>query len=844
MAENAPTLDSVINSVCDLVAAGASLHWLVPREKRPIAENWSEAPFLDLEGLKSSYRKGANIGIRLGEPSKTDAGYIHLIDLDIRKAELAHEALSALRELLPECDTLPCVISGSGGHSRHFYFVTDKPFRKRKLAKSTTFSYVHDPRLNKEVKKNDWEIDLLGTGSQAVLPPSIHPDTGLPYKWPTPFDFDLFDLGITPHVTSERVTSWGATGNEHLLPEENDEDDLLTIVRTAPLDLEEGELSQILEDLPPEWAEDRDSWVTVGAALHHQFGGTEEGYETWCEWSQQSEKYDPKTQKSVWKSFKGNRSPVTFRTVIQAAQEHRLQQNLPVLVEERSNSPENDLEDLLGGPISSKIDKIGPETPKIDPEWTSYLDRNEEGHPKSCLHNISLIVQNDIRTFGCLALNEFTQEIVLVNTPKKVTKKRDSAKNPVNLSGQIWTVTDPVNGEQWTDTHDDQIRKMIEAPRTQAGYGIKVSDRDLKSAINIVASENRFHPVRNYMKYAVGEWDGVPRAETLFIDYLAAEDTPYHREAARLFLMGAVVRIFEPGHKFDFVPILEGLQGKRKSTFIRLLGRSWFSELSGDFSNLNQMVEQIQGSWIIEIPELQGFSRADTNVLKAWVSRQKDKARLAYDRRARVFPRQCVFVGSTNDEEYLRDHTGGRRFWPISCELGEDEDIDTERLEGEVDQVWAEAYQMYLELRASCKLTELPLYLKSKEARDEAAMLQDSRRVESAEEVLAGEIEAWVNTPIGSEDGFDDLDEDAPPVYRNAICAAQVWCEMLGRDRGTMGTAEATRVGRALGQVDGFMKFSKHQVRTSKYGKQRVFIRKTARYAQLELIMNEESSQF
>jgi hypothetical protein len=153
-------------------------------------------------------------------------------------------------------------------------------------------------------------------------------------------------------------------------------------------------------------------------------------------------------------------------------------------------------------------------------------------------------------------------------------------------------------------------------------------------------------------------------------------------------MVGAVTRIFEPGHKFDFAVILEGLQGKRKSTFIRprppLVRRT-----RRRLPRPKQMIELMQGAWIMEIPELSGFSRADVRAIKAFISRQKDRARLAYARRAGEFPRQCIFIGSTNDREYLKDDTGGRRFWPMLCTRRR----DRHRPPGtaNVDQLWAEA---------------------------------------------------------------------------------------------------------------------------------------------------------
>lgn len=155
------------------------------------------------------------------------------------------------------------------------------------------------------------------------------------------------------------------------------------------------------------------------------------------------------------------------------------------------------------------------------------------------------------------------------------------------------------------------------------------------------------------------------------------------------------------------MPILEGVQGLRKSTFIETLaGGAYYAELEGDIHDRKAMVEKMQGSWILEIPELQGFSRADVNSLKAFVSARFDKVLLAYARRAIEFQRQCIFIGFTNDSEYLRDQTGGRRFWPIFCAVSS---IDIERLRTERDQFWAEAVNIMRALRAEYG-DRLPLY--------------------------------------------------------------------------------------------------------------------------------------
>ncbi|RWP43525.1 MAG: hypothetical protein EOR04_07640 [Mesorhizobium sp.] len=187
------------------------------------------------------------------------------------------------------------------------------------------------------------------------------------------------------------------------------------------------------------------------------------------------------------------------------------------------------------------------------------------------------------------------------------------------------------------------------------------------------------------------------------------------------------------------------------------------------------------------------------------------------------YPRQCIFIGSTNDREYLRDQSGGRRFWPIMCKL--EGQIDNPRLRREILQVWAEALHIYKRMEAEHGGAPLPLYLTA-DAAKEAAEMQESRRVETSEEMLAGKIMAWLAEPIGTDDRFDDLDPDAPKAYREETCVAQIWEEMMGRD-GSVPHTEAGKIGKAMLQV-GWRRSpgicSSLEI-NKKYGKCRVYTR-------------------
>lgn len=826
------TLNDVFGATLPLLKAGAALHWLVKQDKMPVADEWSTAPRYDEEDLRRLHQRGNNIGLRTGEPSKIDDLYLHVLDVDIRNVEKANEAWAAVTELLPDYLTFPSVISGSGGESRHIYFLCSEPLRSKKLRRSANFEMVFDKRKGRDVKKFDWEVDLKGTGTQLVLPPSIHPDTKRPYVWERELDLTFpFMIEVSP----DTVVEWGARLSRAAPV---DDDDLFALVRAAPMDLDSDRIERILEDLPEDWVEDRDHWYRVGMALHHQFKGDEVGLETWNHWAKQSNNFDPVDSLRVWKSFHGSDTPIRMASLIQAANNNRLMNDLDLELEdpfddfeeiEEADGFDGDLSDLLSdGEILPPVGKLlkpakKPQTMRDlltpDPHWTQKLHRTEEGELKSTLPNITLILKNDPRVSGIMAFNEFYQSVVMKAEPKRVKKKRDSSYDPVNLDGWLWNLDDLTNGDNWTDTHDADIRHLIECKSQLQGYGIKISDRDLKAAVDKCANMNPFHPIKDLIESV--EWDGKPRCETLFIDYLGAEDNDYHRQSALMTFVGAIARIYEPGCKFDFVPILEGTQGKGKSTFIKILGLEWMRELQGDIGDSKEMVEAMQGAWILEIGELSSMHRAEVNDLKSFVSRQVDKVRLSYEKRARDFLRQCIFIGSTNDREYLRDQTGGRRFWPIVCELiGM---IDNPRLKRNVLQMWAEALQIYLRMREETGHGELPLYLKD-EAAETAEIIQESRRLESSEEVMAGEIRAWLDESIGAE--FDDLDPNEPKVYRNETCIAQIWKEMMEKS-GSPSHMDSMRIGKALQLINWERTkgpVSTHSINKT-YGKCRVYTR-------------------
>lgn len=763
------------------VTAGVSLHWLKPKSKAPIVNDWNDKPTRTLKQLEDTYTKGRNIGIRPGRWSKTEAGYIQAIDLDISDETYADEALSALAEFAPGYETLPTVKSGSGGSSRHFYFVSPFPLSRKVVRKSEDKIPGTDKRC--------WQIEILGN-CNCVLPPSIHPDTGKPYEWLIPFPWDELDFGIGPTIELAEHHEYTGSSEKY---SKNDPNYQEYEERNQPLeDFDHEKMVATLQDLPEWRLDDYDGWLGVGMAFHHQFKGTEMGFKIWCKWASKSEKFVLKDAKAKWKSFGKTKKPVTFRTLIEEAKEARFAREFDDLADDGADDfadqfddldEQDDLAELLDTTVKSNLpakvekDDDNPiERPlKEDENWFVRLDKTEEGGIKASLPNIELLLTYDPVIKGVIAFNAFTGDTIRLMKPKQRKKKPGKMNEVYNLNGPLWDVQ-PGYKSLWTDSHTSAVRSYLESKKSLGGRAMKVTDRDLEAAINNVAQKNVVHPVQDMLEN-LPEWDGIHRVQDLFIDYLGAEKNAYHRETATVFMIAAVARIFEPGIKFDCAPILEGAQGIRKSTFIRELAMGFFGELSaGAIEDKKIFVEDMSGVWIAEIPELQGFNKSEVTDLKATMSRQAEKARMAYGRRSQSYPRQSVMIGSTNEGEYLRDPTGGRRFWPILCNV---QTIDISLLKKNLKQLWAEALAMYRELRDRNPDGDLPLYIRQENAMDEALLLQSSRTAFTPEQDLLSEIEAALEQPMHSE--FEDMDKNAEQQYWDNVSITTIWCEILGR---------------------------------------------------------------
>ena len=301
--------------------------------------------------------------------------------------------------------------------------------------------------------------------------------------------------------------------------------------------------------------------------------------------------------------------------------------------------------------------------------------------------------------------------------------------------------------------------------------GLKRMGKDtVQDAIEVVARENAFHPVRQYLEGLV--WDGTERVAFLFPKYFGALNGPYERIIGEMFLISMVARIFVPGCKADHMPVIEGPQGALKSTACRILGGQWYADDMPDLADGGKDVKQyIRGKWLIEISEMHAMSRADNTLLKTFISGQEERYRPSFGRREVIEPRMCVFVGTTNKDTYLKDETGGRRFWPVKSGI-----IDIVALAADRDQLFAEAVHLY---RAG------KLWHPDKEFERQYIKPQQDARYED---------DAW-ETAIAA---FLKSDTTAVTSGKTTVWAV---AKSLGFETSRLGTADQRRIAAALVRV-------------------------------------------
>lgn len=433
-------------------------------------------------------------------------------------------------------------------------------------------------------------------------------------------------------------------------------------------------------------------------------------------------------------------------------------------------------------------------------EWALQLDVDQKGKCLPTINNAKVIMANDAGLKGKIRKNEFTRKYrVFGSVPwEKNAKERD-----------------------WTDADDAGLRHYIETV-----YQIK-GKATIEDAWVLTANENKYHPVRDYLNGLV--WDGTPRLETLLIDYQGAEDNKYTREITKKALVAAVARIFSPGIKYDNVLVMVGPQGCGKSSLLKKLGQDWFSDSLTTVQG-KEAYEQIQGFWIIEMAELAAMKRHEVEAIKSFTGKSEDAYRAAYGHHVETYKRQCVFFGTTNTYDFLKDMTGNRRFWPVDVNPEKAvKDMWEELTPAVVNQIWAEAVVLF---RNNEKI-----HIDDHEL-DRMAKEEQDRHLE--ESPLAGDIKAYLDKPLPEdwdsrglaarrmymqEEGFTFENPSLKP--REKVCALEIWCELFNGDKKDLTRQKSKEINDIILKTGEWERTKTNQRFGDLYGKQKGFYRKS-----------------
>lgn len=312
----------------------------------------------------------------------------------------------------------------------------------------------------------------------------------------------------------------------------------------------------------------------------------------------------------------------------------------------------------------------GQQTAKrADNGWQRLIQLNKQNHPYPTVANISVILAHDWPA-GTLEWNEFFSEVHSTKMPPW-----DTCDVPQRWNPGRWSEHDDVITGAWLARH----------------WSIRAECPAVRKAVVMVAQTKMVHPIRDWLDACERKWDGEPRLDNMLSTYCGAPATDYERHVSQFVMLGAVARIYDPGCKLDTMMILEGPQGAKKSTWIRVLvGDEYFSDSEIDLSTKDRYVA-LRGKWGIEIQEIDGYKRHDAARIKAFVSSPVDTYRPPYARGDEQFKRQCFFVGTTNKDQYLTDETGNRRY--LSVKVGT---IDIDAFARDREQLWGEAVYRYI----------------------------------------------------------------------------------------------------------------------------------------------------
>lgn len=605
----------------------------------------------------------ANIGVATGAVSG-------LTVLDIDGAEGFQELTTLLGQ-----QAMPATLAAQTGSGAHLYFISSG-----------------------EGTSARGKLHVRGEGGYCVIPPSFHP-SGRNYQWlnslsPIPLPEILKQYAQGAGLEGEKPRArFAALGPvpEYLQGFQQHSFKIgqtaATILRKlyGPTDIEE--VQSALQVLDPDMK--MLDWVKVGMALHslgwERPDGTDIGRDLWEEWSARGTKFTGTHEiETRWRSFGGaaRGTEVGLGTLFHMARKAGWIREREPPAEEGGEAAGDS---LAGAAVAATLVNQQP-APAVSQPFNPFEHKGINGHasisatalipalPASFTNPERPIRWTDRDENGkprptCTSAMQAIQHMGIVC-------QKDVFHEKLMVGGHMI--------QQWAgDLSDDAVQMLRRI--TKDRYGFDAGEKNVRDAAVQLCLRHQFNPVTDYL--AGLQWDGRPRLARWVVDYLGADDNPFSREAGRLMLVAAARRARQPGCKFDQIIVLEGPQGTYKSTAVRILaGEENYSEQAILTASDKEQQEAVCGVWLYELAELAGLRRADTERVKQFASRTVDRARPAYGRLRVDRKRTCVFVATTNQQAYLRDETGNRRFWPIETRR-----IDIDGIARDRDQLWAEA---------------------------------------------------------------------------------------------------------------------------------------------------------
>lgn len=447
--------------------------------------------------------------------------------------------------------------------------------------------------------------------------------------------------------------------------------------------------------------------------------------------------------------------------------------------------------------VKLQANYIAPDDYAAQSNWQSMLLYNDKGKLTPSTRNLELIFTNDKR-INAFAFNELTGHI------------EKTGSLPWAARGTAWSDCDDVQLKSWLVHH-------------YAAWSESVYNNTLLK----IADDRVFHPIRDYFT-SLPPWDYSPRLDRLYVLMLCSPDTPYVRAVTRKSHVAAITRVFAPGTKFDNMVVLVGPQGIGKSTLLSKLGGKWYTDglKISDMQDPKRAAEKLQGSFIIEIGELAGLKKVEVETVKGFISCQSDNFREAYAKRAVPHPRQCVFFGTTNNEDgFLRDVTGNRRYWVVDTPGG-GAMKPWDMTDDYINQVWAEAYHYY---RQGESLILPPELNEAAEQAQRAAMEPDDR---------AGIVRVFLELRLPPKEEWDQLDgwrryeyckDSENPTRkrgrsRDFVSNIEIWVECFGKRKEDIQPKDSYAIAGIMKRFSDWQKADK-PVRLSGYGLQRGYKR-------------------